>query len=154
MENPGYSRTGKIQMRKGGVSDPRNKTLMKMFNLINIGERAGSGVPNIFNVWLDEGWIEPIIEEQFDPDRTILLLEFKKKHVKKTSDKKQAINTSDKTSENMDKIRKYLLEYGESTTSDIAAYLELSPARTRIIIAKMDDAVAMGSNRNRTYKLK
>ena len=79
MENPGYSRTGKVQMRKGGVSDPRNKTLMKMFNLINIGERAGSGVPNIFNVWLDEEWVEPIIEEQFDPDRTILLLEFKKK---------------------------------------------------------------------------
>lgn len=49
LENPGYIRTGKIQMRKGGESDPRNKTLMKMFNLINIGERAGSGVPNIFN---------------------------------------------------------------------------------------------------------
>ena len=29
-----------------------------MFNLINIGERAGSGVPNIFNVWADEGWQE------------------------------------------------------------------------------------------------
>jgi hypothetical protein len=33
MENPSYSRTGKAQMRKGGVSEPRNKTLMKMFNL-------------------------------------------------------------------------------------------------------------------------
>lgn len=32
-ENPGYSRTGKQQMRIGGVSDPRNKMLMKMFNL-------------------------------------------------------------------------------------------------------------------------
>lgn len=42
-------------MRLGGESDPRNKSLMKMFNLINIGERAGSGVPNIFNVWNDEG---------------------------------------------------------------------------------------------------
>ena len=48
-ENPGYIRTGKIQMRKGGESDPKNKSLMKMFNLINIGERSGSGVPNIFN---------------------------------------------------------------------------------------------------------
>lgn len=48
-------RTGKKQMRLGGESDPRNKSLMKMFNLINIGERAGSGVPNIFNVWNDEG---------------------------------------------------------------------------------------------------
>ena len=58
-------------MRLGGESDPRNKALMKMFNLINIGERAGSGVPNIFNVWADEGWEEPVIEERFDPDRTL-----------------------------------------------------------------------------------
>ena len=79
MENPGYIRTGKTQMRLGGVSDPRNKTLMKLFNLINISERAGSGVPNIFNVWEDEDWVAPVTEEQFEPDRTILLLEFKKK---------------------------------------------------------------------------
>lgn len=78
LANPGYIRTGKQQMRMGGESDPRNKALMKMFNLINIGERAGSGVPNIFNVWADEGWVEPVIEEQFDPDRTVLSLEFKK----------------------------------------------------------------------------
>lgn len=159
MENPGYSRTGKTQMRKGGVSDPRNKTLMKMFNLINIGERAGSGVPNIFNVWEDEGWIEPVIEEQFDPDRMILRLEFKKKQANKTGDKKQAKKTSDKkqakkTNENIDKIRKYLQEYCVSTTSDIAAYIELSPARTRAIIAEMEDVEAIGGNSNRTYHLK
>ena len=89
-ENPGYSRTGKQQMKKGGISDPRNKVLMKMFNLINIGERAGSGVPNIFNTWEDQGWVEPVIEEQFDPDRTLLILSFDKKQAIKTSDKKQA----------------------------------------------------------------
>jgi predicted HTH transcriptional regulator len=94
LENPGYIRTGKVQMRKGGESDPRNKSLMKMFNLINIGERAGSGVPNIFNTWNDEGWKEPVIEERFDPDRTVLTLEFVKKQAEKTSEenkrKKQA----------------------------------------------------------------
>ena len=79
LANPGYIRTGKKQMRLGGESDPRNKALMKMFNLINIGERAGSGVPNIFNVWADEGWEEPVIEERFDPDRTVLSLSFLKK---------------------------------------------------------------------------
>ena len=88
LANPGYVRTGKKQMRLGGESDPRNKTLMKMFNLINIGERAGSGVPNIFNVWEDEGWIEPVIEERFDPDRTILSLSFQKKATEK-SDRKR-----------------------------------------------------------------
>ena len=36
---------------------------MKMFNLIDISEHAGSGVPNIFNVWEDEGGEEPVIEK-------------------------------------------------------------------------------------------
>lgn len=109
-ENPGYSRTGKQQMKKGGISDPRNKVLMKMFNLINIGERAGSGVPNIFNTWEDQGWVEPVIEEQFDPDRTLLILSFDKKQAIKTSDKKQANKSchkkqNQKTLENIEKIR-------------------------------------------------
>ncbi len=76
LENPGDVRIGKEQMRRGGVSDPRNKAIMKMFNLVNIGERAGSGVPNIFQVWRNEGWEEPVIREQFGPDRTVLELPF------------------------------------------------------------------------------
>lgn len=71
--------------------DPRNKSLMKMFNLISIGERSGSGVPNIFNTWADEGWKEPVIEERFDPDRTILTLEFVEKQAKKISEENRAI---------------------------------------------------------------
>ncbi len=47
---------------------------MKMFNLIGIGERAGSGVPDIYSVWNDEDWIEPEVDEQYNPDRTILRL--------------------------------------------------------------------------------
>ena len=78
--NPGYIRLGKEQMRRGGLSDPRNKLLMKMFNMIDIGEHAGSGVPNIYNTWEDEGWEEPVILEEFDPDRTTLILTIKKKN--------------------------------------------------------------------------
>jgi predicted HTH transcriptional regulator len=146
-------------MRKGGESDPRNKALMKMFNLINIGERSGSGVPNIFNIWEAEGWKEPVIEERFDPDRTVLTLEFVEKQAIKTSDKKQAIKTSDKkqaikTSDNIQNVRKFLKKNGESKTSDIAAYIGLSPARTRAILGTMDDVEPIGENRNRRYKLK
>lgn len=83
-------------MRLGGESDPRNKALMKMFNLINIGERAGSGVPNIFNVWADEGWEEPVIEERFDPDRTVLSLSFVKKVAKKKWRKKVTKKSDEK----------------------------------------------------------
>ena len=159
LENPGYIRTGKVQMRKGGESDPRNKSLMKMFNLINIGERSGSGVPNIFNTWEDKGWKEPVIEERFDPDRTILTLEFVEKQAIKISDKKQAKKTSDKkqakkTAGNKEKIRKFLMENGLSKTSDIADYLDLSPARTRAILSEMEEIEFVGENRNRKYRIR
>ena len=78
LENPGYIRTGKDQMLKGGISDPRNRALMKMFNLIGIGERAGSGVPDIYSVWELQGWKEPEVEEQYHPDRTVFILAFPK----------------------------------------------------------------------------
>ena len=157
-ENPGYIRLGKEQMRRGEKSDPRNKSLMKMFKLIDIGEHAGSGVPNIFNVWEDEGWEEPVIEESFDPDRTSLILRFVKKQAIKTSDKKQAIKTSDKkqankTDKNMEKIKQYLHEQEAAKTREIAELLGLSAARTRAILSAMDDVEALGINRNRIYRL-
>ena len=77
LQNPGSIRTGKEQMLRGGVSDPRNKAVMKMLNMISIGERAGSGVPDIYSVWNDRGWVEPKVEEQFSPDRTSLTLTFR-----------------------------------------------------------------------------
>ena len=158
-ENPGYIRLGKEQMRRGGKSDPRNKSLMKMFNLIDIGEHAGSGVPNIFNVWEDEEWEEPDIKESFDPDRTSLILKFVKKQAIKTSDKKQAIKTSDKkqaikTKNNQKKIRLYLQENETAKTREIADLLGLSMARTREILSMMDEVEAMGRNKTRIYRLR
>ena len=102
-ENPGYIRTGKEQMRLGGVSDPRNKSLMKMFNLISIGERAGSGVPNIYKIWAEENYEDPVIDEMFDPDRTKLSLPFIKKQATKTSDKNKRRKTSERKQANMSK---------------------------------------------------
>ena len=142
-ENPGYIRTGKEQMRKGGESDPRNKGLMKMFNLINIGERAGSGVPDIFKTWEQEGWVEPIIEERYgDASRTSLTLSFVKKQAKKTSEKNKRNKTSEikqakKTLQNKEKIGVFLEHNGSSKTSEIAKMLGLSEARTRALLKEM-----------------
>ena len=158
IENPGSIRTGKKQMLRGGISDPRNKTLMKMFNMIGIGERAGSGIPDIYQVWENEGWPMPVVEESYNPDRTRLSLEFSKKQAIKTSDKKQAIKTSDKnklrkTQEKEELIREYLRQNGLSKTSEIAEYIELSPARTRALLSDMTDVVVEGANKNRKYRL-
>lgn len=41
--NPGRLRLSVDEVVYGGISDARNPTLMKMFNLIGVGEKAGSG---------------------------------------------------------------------------------------------------------------
>jgi predicted HTH transcriptional regulator len=74
IENPGGFRIPFEDARRGGRSDPRNETLLKMFNLIGIGERAGSGIPNLYAVWEAEGWPSPTYREEFGPDRTILTM--------------------------------------------------------------------------------
>ena len=121
-----------------------------MFNMINIGERSGSGVPLIFNTWEDQGWNEPVIEERFDPDRTILSLVFSPKQAKKTGEEKQAKKTDD----NIKKILLYLEKNGEAKTKDISACLGLSPSRTRALLSEMETIEALGTNTNRRYRLK
>lgn len=76
LSNPGSFRIEIDAAKSGGISDPRNAAMLKMFTLIDIGERAGSGIPNIFRVWREQGWHEPEIAEQFDPDRITLTLPF------------------------------------------------------------------------------
>ena len=61
MSNPGGFRIEIDAAKSGGLSDPRNGTMLKMFNMIDIGERAGSGIPNIFRVWHDQKWQEPAL---------------------------------------------------------------------------------------------
>lgn len=156
--NPGYIRIGKHQMKLGGDSDPRNKVLMKMFNLINIGERSGSGVPSIFNAWEDNSWKEPIIEESFAPDRTVLCLEFVKKQAEKASGKNKRKEVSgkkqaEKTLLHKQHIRELLCNKGVANITDIALAIGLSTARARAIISVMDDVLKQGQGRSTVYVL-
>lgn len=127
------------------------KNLMKMFNLINIGERAGSGVPDIFKTWEQEGWVETIIEERYgDASRTSLTLSFVKKQAKKTSEIKQA----KKTLQNKEKIGVFLEHNRASKTSEIAKMLGLSEVRTRALLKEMvseGSITASGGTKKKVY---
>jgi len=74
LENPGGFRVSLNEALSGGVSSPRNTVIMKMFNLLDIGERAGSGIPNIYRTWKQQNFTLPTYTELFEPDRTILTL--------------------------------------------------------------------------------
>lgn len=160
LENPGYIRIGKDQMLKGGISDPRNKALMKLFNLIGIGERAGSGIPNILSVWKQAGWKEPEVEEQYGPDRTILYLSLIKKSAIKSSDKKSAIKSSSKqtsskkTQLKLDLILSSMDPGKEYTTKEISEVIGLKDARTRELLNQLSTdghIIAVGKNKSRRY---
>ncbi len=75
--NPGGLRISKEEALNGGISDPRNPIIFKMFSLINIGERAGSGLSNIQLAWKEQNWSSPEIIETYSPERIILKLEMK-----------------------------------------------------------------------------
>jgi predicted HTH transcriptional regulator len=74
LENPGSFRVGIDEALSGGVSSPRNAIIIKLFNLIGIGERSGSGIPLIYQAWREQKWKSPSYTEKFGPDRTILTL--------------------------------------------------------------------------------
>jgi len=72
--NPGTMRVPVEDAIRGGVSDCRNRNLQTMFDLIGYGERAGSGLPKIFQNWKEQLWRLPELKEKFSPEQTILLM--------------------------------------------------------------------------------
>ena len=154
--NPGNFRIEIDAARSGGISDPRNAVILKLFNLINIGERSGSGIPSIFSVWRQEGYDEPEIVEMFEPERIKLQLKFTK-----IGDKKSAIKIGDKKSAIKDETKKRIIEYltdhAAAKSSEIGESIGLKSSRVRDylnMLIKEDIVVAEGSNRNRIYRLR
>ena len=127
--------------------------MLKMFNMIDVGERAGSGIPNIFRVWHDQGWPEPVFTQSFDPDRTILSLP-----LSPIGGGKSAIKIGDKNkTAKRQLIIEYLTDHPDAKSAEIAEYIDLKPSRVRdylLELIKENIVITSGGNRNRTYRLK
>ncbi len=72
--NPGGFRMDVKRAQSGGVSDPRNPALIKMFSMIGFGGAVGGGIPSIYALWKRRGWERPSIRETFSPERTTFIL--------------------------------------------------------------------------------
>ena len=134
-ENPGDIRTGIEQMRLGGVSDPRNGLVMKMFSLIDVGERAGTGVPDVFATWANAGLPEPQIEENFgEADRTILTLmleaDAKPDNNEQISDDYEQINSSNEQISDNNEQLNGLNEQITERQRIVLRFVEKSPRAT------------------------
>jgi ATP-dependent DNA helicase RecG len=67
--NPGRLRISLKSLYAGGVSDPRNPTLQRMFQMLGFGEKAGSGFQKILRAWTEQQWW-PFVSEDLDLEMT------------------------------------------------------------------------------------
>jgi predicted HTH transcriptional regulator len=72
MENPGTLLVSEEQLRRGGVSQCRNRSLQRMFMLIGGGDQAGAGYRRSQEGWWSQRWPEPRLTIQARPDRVRL----------------------------------------------------------------------------------
>lgn len=68
--NPGRLRISRDQLYQGGVSDPRNPNLQKMFQMLGLGEKAGSGFQKILRAWREQHWMIPFVAENLEMEMT------------------------------------------------------------------------------------
>lgn len=72
--NPGRLRIPREQLYQGGVSDPRNPNLLKMFQMLGLGEKAGSGFQKILRAWQEQHWMIPLVAENLSLEMTRIWL--------------------------------------------------------------------------------
>lgn len=72
--NPGTLLLSQEQLLAGGVTECRNKSLQLMFQLLGVGDKAGSGLDKIRRSWHAQLWQPPSLKETLRPDRVILTL--------------------------------------------------------------------------------
>ena len=117
--NPGALRVPVAQALKGGESDCRNRTLQQMFLMINLGERAGSGLPRILTSWQSEGRLLNMVE-LFEPyEQSILKMHWA---LERVSEKMSGKMSGKPTLE----IMKLIAQDGNMTIPELAKALELS----------------------------
>ena len=74
MSNPGTLLVSMEQLRQGAVSECRNPSLQRMFQLIGAGDKAGSGIDKIRRGWDSQQWRSPTVRETTEPDRVKFVL--------------------------------------------------------------------------------
>ena len=155
--NPGDFRMPVEEARKPGSTDPRNEAMMRMFAMVEIGERAGSGMDKIFEGWAWAGYAEPSYEVAYGPDRTTLTLP-----LASTGDRtRKAVNSSGRfRTEATETARAAILAlFPDRRTAlksaEVAERIGLGKTRTNELLRGLVGdglIVAEGSARNRVYR--
>lgn len=144
-ENPGLLMMSQNKVLEGGHSDPRNPAILKMLNLLGMGERSGSGIPLIEDVLLTSGLPALTLTQSVEPDRTTLsipLINNEKEGkivIDSLREKLFSINLETSDSES---LLAFFIKTGSTsfTRNDLASNLSISSQRASLLIRKLVDS--------------
>ncbi len=80
ISNSGPFRIPLQKAKDGGISDPRNRTIAKMFSMMGLVERAGIGINLIYGVWEDKYGADPTIVEDMEFNTVSFILPNRRPH--------------------------------------------------------------------------
>lgn len=129
--NPGSMRMSVEEAFAGGNTDPRNETILKIFSLIKIGERAGTGMQTILHAIKTFGYCKPIIEESFNPDRTKLTIFLDKKTTIETNTDETNLSSDEEKTLKFIRIKKEIFRY------ELEQYLSCSKTKCNTILKSL-----------------
>lgn len=147
--NPGNLRISIEEVCSGGISDCRNQQLINFFKVIKKSEHGGNSLKDIIEAYKQMDYPPFTIYEQFNPDRTILILPLEKKN----NLKKSSLQTIDYKQGIID----YLTYSIISTEKNISRHLSLRYAQTKSLLNELlseNIIVKNQENESTIYKLK
>ena len=131
----------------------RNPIIADIFNRLKYMDRRGSGFKKILSDYRAQPTYTENVEPVFysDNDSFILILKNINYYAAIGDDKKKV---SKRTVKHIEKIEEYLRSHDGAKTKDIAEFIQLSDARTRAILNKMESVTYTGEYAARKYWLK
>ena len=155
VSNPGNFRIPINEAIAGGISDARNSRIFNMFSLIDVGERSGMGLCNLFNVWEQNNLVKPVVTETITPvERVTIELKFvQSKEIKKTARTAQTAQNSLNSIEI--EILKAVSKTPNITQKALSSKLNIKQTTIRFYIDKLQSKyllIRVGSNRSGYWK--
>ena len=112
---------------RGGYSHPRNESVMNLLHLVKLGERAGTGIPNIILKAKALNYPEPVWTEETFPNSTTLTMLLPP----------VALKASKFSIEG--KIMNQLLKDGPSNSTQIAKALRVSQSAVSLALKSLEE---------------
>lgn len=125
--------------------------MQTMLRMVGFGDNAGSGFPAILAAWENEGWIEPVLEENTRLNQVTLTLQMVSKieetqfdtivesegNIIKSAEKIQEVD--EVLSKRHQQILTLMNEETEYSAEEIAELLNLKGSRTRQLLKELAD---------------